>query len=166
MKKTLFIGMVLSLLMLCGAAFAQDTDYERNSLAGISSFCVIVEEFSDAGTEVGLTQENMAASISAVLDNGGIVVTDDIAVCDGLVYANINVLRISVGDELMGYAANIVLEVEQKVTLKRNGEYYPNAATWNEMFLTITTQADAYTDIRNYLNDLTGELVSDYTTAN
>lgn len=108
-------------------AAAQDTESSRQSLKGIRTVGVVVEDLPPGAKVLGLTAEVIQTDVELKLRLTGleVVPSGKISQAPGRAYLYV---RVNLTDE--GNAANIEVELKQDVLLARNSEHTPSATTW------------------------------------
>ena len=110
------------------SASAQDTVSFRQSLKGIRTLGVVVEDLPPGAKVLGLTAEVIQTDVELKLRQTGLEVVPSgrISQAPGRAYLYI---RVNLTDE--GKAANLEVEFKQDVQLERNSEHIPSATTWS-----------------------------------
>ena len=127
-----FSAFFMAIIGLAGisssAASAQDSDSFRQSLKGIRTLGVVVEDLPPGAKVLGLTAEVIQTDVELKLRQTGleVVPSGKISQAPGRAYLYV---RVNLTDE--GKAANIQLEFKQDVLLERNSEHIPSATTWS-----------------------------------
>jgi hypothetical protein len=143
-------------LVICGTTlltlaqscrlFADDNNkYSRESLAGIASLGVVVEELPTPATKLGLTKEAIQTDVELKLRLAGMEV--DSTNHAQYLYVEVNVLAANNRSN----AVNIHVEMAQAVTLHRDAAILTTAATWS--ISELATNVYTAQDIRDLIKD-------------
>jgi len=134
--KTIWITL-LALALSC-PLFGSDDQYSRQSLTGITSLHVVIE---DPSSKLGLTKEAIQTDVELKLRLAGMRLEPTTS---EFLYVDLNIAN-------NGRAANIAVALVQVVALARNPSIFLPAITWSTT--TLATNPDA-PFIRDAIKDL------------
>src|SRR4029077_15389637 len=123
-----FAIMYLAILMLVGPSSpvvrADDTVISRESLKGIQTVSVVIEDLDEDAKKVGLTEDNIRTDVELKLRLAGLNIAGQNSTVPGNTYLYVNV------KVLPPFAANVTVELNQSVLLQRNGDLVIGSTTW------------------------------------
>ena len=141
LKELVFSCIMLFAIVQLSPLFAVDSELSRGSLAGLTSFGVLVEDLSPGATRLGLTREAIQTDVELKLRLAGIrIASTDL---DGYLH-----IAASVTDD--GTSACIQVEMLQYVVLARKMSISILAPTWSEGTVTKNYTAQ---QIRSVIKD-------------
>jgi hypothetical protein len=152
----------LVLTMICGNAYAGDTEPERTSLKGLKAIYVLVEPLNKDIIKDGLNTETIKTDVEEKLRLAGIRILSRADFVKELgypyLYVNANALKLQRG----GYVYNIDVALMQAVILER---FFVRlqAQTWSREDLGATPRLDTIRDSVKILVDL---FINAYRSAN
>jgi len=158
------IIVVFCALLAVKLAGAADPDVE--SLRGISSLYVLVENLRHADELRGLTVQDIRRDVELRLRMAGIkVLTEEEMLSTMSPYLYVNVIVVPSRDRPGLVVFAISCELKQMVTVTRDSSITTMAATWDtgEAGLVGSDNTDR---IRNHINDLVDEFINAYLSVN
>jgi hypothetical protein len=164
MRNAAFWGgiAVLAFALICGNAYAGDTEPERNSLKGLKAIYVLVEPLNKDIIKDGLNSDIIEADVLLRLRLAGIRILSRNEFFKELgfpyLYINADALKLQRG----GYVYNIDVAVMQAVILER---FFVRlqAQTWSREDLGATPRLDT---IRDSVNILVAQFIHAYLSVN
>jgi hypothetical protein len=127
------LGFLCVLLLAYLASAALGDEYERETLKGLRTIKVLVEDISPEAERQGLSQSSIRTDVEIKLRQAGIVVQSK---ADAWIYVNVNVLAPGQRDYGL-YAYSIRLHLNQEVALIRNPTIRSTAATCRLLELSV-----------------------------
>ena len=139
---------------------ASDSEISRKSLQGISAISVEVEDLSDGAKALGLSAETIRTDVELKLRLAGIrVVTED----EDLKLPGMPSLYVIATVVNSSKAVSIIVELQQNVTLERNGQRAVGATTWDAGAVGVNLTAE---DIRDKIKDLVDQFLNAWLSVN
>ena len=132
--------------------FADDNEYTRQSLSGLTSLDVVVEDLPAGATKIGLTKDAIRTDVELKLRLAGMRVTTQ--------FMEYLYIVVTVADDADG--AYIKVELQQPVTLDRS-PISTFGATWSEGTL-ITNPSAQY--IRTLIKDKVDKFLNAWLSVN
>jgi hypothetical protein len=147
------------LIVICGNAYAIDSEIARNSLRGLNGINVSIENIREEIVKLGLTEDSIRTDVELKLRLSGIRVlsTEEWVKEPGnpYLYVYVHVVR---GKEAV-YIYNISVEMIQDVTLVRSPSVRCMGETWKTGFLGLALELR---QIREAIKDPIDEFINAY----
>ena|SRR5665213_693769 len=162
--RVIFLWAILS-LPFC--AQASDGKYTRETLRGLNSFSVLVEELGQTALDLGLSVAQLRTATELRLRLAGIAIVSDEESADipGAPYLYVNLLAIGKVPGTISYT--ILLSLEQAATMERNPKIRAVAAvTWSTASIATVGSAKAAEEVRNDLEELIDQFINAYLSVN
>ena len=160
MKRLVTVTLMMIVFLPC--VKGQSTLDEKQSLKGIASLFVLIEDISDEVQRDGLSQTQLQTDIELRLRKAGIrVVNKDQGIGGPFLYLNITAVKQEVGL----YAVGIQLTFNQEVVLVRDKTVRLVATTWRLGGVNIVG-SQKVSQTRNIVGDVVDAFINDYLGAN
>ena len=159
----------ISVLMISSVVFAVDTEFTRNTLKGVQSVYVLMEELQPNihkyGAKVGLTKEQLKEDVETLLRNGGIKSLNREAWLktsgNPVLYVNVNTHE----TEKYWYGYDVRVELQQVVSLEAHPPTRILVGTWT-VNLTGVANIGSLGNIRNDVRVMVERFVQAYKIVN
>jgi len=135
-------------------------DYMVESLHGLKSVEVLVEDLNEDARRVGLDDDRLKTIVELQLRKAGIPVEDS---ASAVLYLNVNIAAIFEVDAF-SYAVN--LQLNQGARLIRNTEIFVFAPTWHDALFGIAINKSPIQNVKECCRELADEFINDYLEAN
>ncbi len=151
-------------LMTTGCAWGARTDFELESLHGLSGIYVIVQKLNPDMIKDGLTVDMLKSEVNNKLSAAGIKVlskSDSLSSKDGILVISLSSVKSKTGL----HACSVDAELIQVTTLARNPDKPCPATTWASGIVAVVSPENV-THLRETVGEVVDDFVHDYQSAN
>lgn len=154
-------------ILVLGAAngLANDERSDRQTLRGITSVAVVVEDLPSEAVKDGLTRDQLQTDVEINLRKAGITILESSGIHHTpFLYVNAHLIKGS-GPSAQLYVFDCQVQLVQPVRIVSNGAY-DLAPTWSDEITGGTGASDMRTYIRSHIADLVDKFINAYLSVN
>jgi hypothetical protein len=156
---------VILVTVLALPGHAADSDFQRESLAGLRTVGVMIEELAPEAEQGGLTSNLLQTDVEVRLRKAGLRVAEgpERLQAPAFVYVNVNTAK---WPRPKVYAVSVSVQLMEPVSLVRNPARRRLAATWDNGAVGLAHASDFAATVRAKVGDLVDRFLNDYLAAN